>query len=368
MTRRKIYFYDKKQNKLYATPEFNGDKEEFVEFRKHEDSCDKNFNEILQEFKGVKTLEEFNKATDKAQSYYHSFLGNNNLPIEEKEDIEYKDEIYMINTEGEVYLYNPKELSRKYILDICDKGDFIYRDIKMKVTKEYIDTIDENLYTLVIYPIKNVARQNECNLGKFEREELNINFDYEFKVGINNYIDKMERIQKNSLLKPIKLELIASPHSNYNIAFKNEKDTIYVLDTMNDGFWLRELDNRSLEPICNLEVPIEINNKQLFPKYESHRDDLIFDLEYLDIAALEMAAKFNDYITIQEDILDICSKNKNLNEIYEDIYNEENINKYFFKKYENDEYINELKEKYSTFLNNNENALNIQIEDEEEEM
>ena len=46
MTRRRVYFYDQNQNKLYSTPEFNGDKEEFAKFRKAEDSCDKNFNEI----------------------------------------------------------------------------------------------------------------------------------------------------------------------------------------------------------------------------------------------------------------------------------------------------------------------------------
>ena len=30
MTRRKVYFYDNKTKKLYSTPEFNGDKNEFA--------------------------------------------------------------------------------------------------------------------------------------------------------------------------------------------------------------------------------------------------------------------------------------------------------------------------------------------------
>ena len=106
MTRRRIYFYDHEQNKLYSTPEFNGDKEEFVKFRKAEDSCDKNFNEILQEFEGVKTLKEFEMASNKSQSYYHSFLGDTILPIEEKENVEYNDEIYMVNKDGKIYLYS----------------------------------------------------------------------------------------------------------------------------------------------------------------------------------------------------------------------------------------------------------------------
>lgn len=368
MTRRRVYFYDQKQNKLYSTPEFNGDKEEFVEFRKAEDSCDKNFNEILREFEGVKTFEEFKKASNKAQSYYHSFLGDTVLPIEEKENIEYNDEIYMIDKEGKTYLYNPRELTRKYLLDICDRGDFIYRDIKMKVTKNYLNTIKGNLYTLIIYPIKNVARQNECNLGKFEKDEFNVNFDYEFKEGINKYIDKMEMIKQNSLSTPIKLELVVSPNSNYNIAFRSEKNIIYVLDAMRDGFELIKLNKKSLEPEYDLKTPVEINGKQLFPKYERWRDTMIFDLEDLDINGLEMATRINDYMTIREDIFDKGSQNKNLKEIYEDIYNEENINKYFFERYKDDEYINELKEKYYYFLDENQNDLHIQNEDEEEEM
>ena len=125
MTRRRIYFYDHEQNKLYSTPEFNGDKEEFVKFRKAEDSCDKNFNEILQEFEGVKTLKEFEMASNKSQSYYHSFLGDTILPIEEKENVEYNDEIYMVNKDGKIYLYNPEELNREYLINVANKGEFI---------------------------------------------------------------------------------------------------------------------------------------------------------------------------------------------------------------------------------------------------
>ena len=36
MTRRKIYFFDKENKKLYCTPEFNGDKSEFAFLEKEE--------------------------------------------------------------------------------------------------------------------------------------------------------------------------------------------------------------------------------------------------------------------------------------------------------------------------------------------
>lgn len=136
MTRRKVYYFDTKTKKLYSTPEFNGDKSEFNLFSKRGDSCDKDFNEILKEFENIKTLEEFKSASDKAQSYYHSgFVGTEVLPIEEVSEITYNDEIYMLDGNGNPYLYNPSELTRKYVLDICDRGKFICKDLTMNVTK-----------------------------------------------------------------------------------------------------------------------------------------------------------------------------------------------------------------------------------------
>jgi len=107
MTRRKVYFFDDKSNKLYSTPEFNGDKYEFDYFRKKGDYCDKNFDEIIKEFNGVKSLEDFKKASDKVQSYYHSRIVEQViLPIEEVKKITYNDEIYMIDKNGNINLYN----------------------------------------------------------------------------------------------------------------------------------------------------------------------------------------------------------------------------------------------------------------------
>jgi hypothetical protein len=82
MTRRKVLFRDVKEGVCWVTPEFNGDKTELRDI-KSKDSCDKDWLEIYEEFRNVKTLEEFEKANAKAQTFYHSFLmGAANQPIE----------------------------------------------------------------------------------------------------------------------------------------------------------------------------------------------------------------------------------------------------------------------------------------------
>jgi hypothetical protein len=81
MTRRRVFFKDKETGKLYVTPEFNGDKKEFS--ADSLDSCAKNWSEIIDLFYDVNTLEEFKEASKKAQASYHSFLGDEVLPIEE---------------------------------------------------------------------------------------------------------------------------------------------------------------------------------------------------------------------------------------------------------------------------------------------
>lgn len=97
MTRRYVVFIDE-NGSCYITTEFNGDQEEFLKYRSM-DSCDKNWNEILSEFDNVKTIDEFKKANEVAQSYYHSFLGKQEpLPIEKVKfvgDVQ-NDEVYII--------------------------------------------------------------------------------------------------------------------------------------------------------------------------------------------------------------------------------------------------------------------------------
>lgn len=57
--------------------------------------------------------------------------------------------------------------------------------------------------------------------------------------------------------------------------------------------------------------------------------------------------------------------NKNLNYIYENIYNKDKINEFFFEKYKDMEYIQDLQNKYYSFLNNKEEIENIESEEEE---
>jgi hypothetical protein len=80
MTRRYIVFYDEESGYYYSTPEFNGDKSETEAFGS-QDSCDKDWPDIVLDFKGVKSLNEFKAASERAQGYYHSFLGDYTFPV-----------------------------------------------------------------------------------------------------------------------------------------------------------------------------------------------------------------------------------------------------------------------------------------------
>ena len=67
-------------------------------------------------------------------------------------------------------------------------------------------------------------------------------------------------------------------------------------------------------------------------------------------------------MTVKEDVLYSETINKNLNDIYADIYNRESIEEYFFRKYENENDIQELKNEYFKLLNNT-IGLNIELEE-----
>lgn len=85
MTRRIVAFTDPKTGKTYKTPEFNGDKTEYETLMggKSADGCTADWDEIFKVFDGVTTLAQFKAASKRAQGYYHSFLGDEVLPIEE---------------------------------------------------------------------------------------------------------------------------------------------------------------------------------------------------------------------------------------------------------------------------------------------
>ena len=83
MTRRIVVYTDPVTLMTYRTPEFNGDKEEFLRYSKRLDICDENWDVIFKEFENLSGLEDFKKANERAQGHYHSFLGDVTLPVEE---------------------------------------------------------------------------------------------------------------------------------------------------------------------------------------------------------------------------------------------------------------------------------------------
>lgn len=366
MTRRTIYFYDKVNSNLYVTPEFNGDKEEFIKFSKRGDSCDKNWNEILEKFKGVKTLEEFKRASAQAQRYYHSCLGDEILPIKIANEITQSDEVYMINSEGELYLYNPKELDRNYIMNIAGKGKFEYKNLTMKIDKEYSKLSECNIYTLEIDAIENISTIKRLHLGATEDTEVTANLEDFLESNINSYIKLVEAMKNNLKKEPLRLELITSPNNNFTVGFQSEKGNKYALSPRKDCFELIKIDMPSREPDYNLNSPIHILGKNLYPIFDCWFNEPIYDLSQIDIEALEMAEKISSCMTIRESIFDAKARDIKLNEIYENIYNKEKIESSFFEKYQDDEYIQELRERYYDFLENKEVINEIPIEESEE--
>lgn len=96
MTRRRIVFIDKETNTIYITNEFNGDKEDFRNFRAG-DTCNMCWQDILDTyFSDIKTLEDFKIANEKAQKEYISNITGKStiLPIEIVENINYYKGIY----------------------------------------------------------------------------------------------------------------------------------------------------------------------------------------------------------------------------------------------------------------------------------
>jgi hypothetical protein len=102
MTRRRIAFIDPQTQQIYCTPEFNGDKSEFEKIESS-DRCDKDWPDIFNLFRQVKTLDEFITANKNAQSFYHSFLDNAYpKPVETVQEVSFlnsikADEIIRLN-------------------------------------------------------------------------------------------------------------------------------------------------------------------------------------------------------------------------------------------------------------------------------
>lgn len=79
MTRRIFIYVDYETRKLYVSPEFNGDKEEYAQRGGALDTCDLTAEELIEIFK-VKTLPDFQNAAAEAQRRYHSFLHEPDCP------------------------------------------------------------------------------------------------------------------------------------------------------------------------------------------------------------------------------------------------------------------------------------------------
>lgn len=369
MTRRKVYYFDTQTKKLYSTPEFNGDKSEFNLFSKRGDSCDKDFNEILKEFENIKNLEEFKNASNKAQRYYHSrFVGTETIPIEEVSKITYNDEIYMLDINGNPYLYNPSELSREYVLDMCDRGEFVCKNLTMSVTKYKHSKNEYDVYMLNIDPIENVYSGLELCLGDFSNDEKNKYWGYEFNKNLDLIIEKLEKCKKNLKKEPLKVELVDLFNDEYKYCFKDEKGNVYGLSNGGDCIFLTTLDKkRNVENrLYDFIESILWDKADIYAIYLSSHDEIGYEKKYFDIPRIEMAYKLNSYMTVKEDVLYSETINKNLNDIYADIYNRESIEEYFFRKYENENDIQELKNEYFKLLNNT-IGLNIELEEREEE-
>ena len=353
MTRRKVYFYDNKTKKLYSTPEFNGDKNEFAFFSKRGDSCDKNFDEILKEFNGVKTLKEFENASNNAQNYYHSgFVKNSFLPIEEVKEITYNDEIYVVDSEGNPYLYNPQEIKRDYILNICDRGNFKYKDFTMNVTKVQYPEKNYSTYIFKIEPIENVYSGMVLYLGDFANDEKNKYWGYEFNKNFEIIINKIETCKERLKKEPIKVELVELFSKEYKYCFKDENGRLYGLTNGGDCIFLTTLDNKGN---CegnydDFKNPILWEDKNIYSIFLQSHNDIGYEMKHFDIPRIAMAYKLNSYMTQKEDILYADTINKNLNDIYANIYNIQSIEENFFQKYKTERDIKELKDEYYKLL------------------
>ena len=167
MTRRRIVFADK-DGKQYITPEFNGDKTEFSEFQGiGGDGCDADWEQILAEFNGAETLEDFKAAAKKAQSHYHSSFSNRPQPVSELADIEtyncrliflscgYAFELSLYNSESDRHCYGRKAFPSLnaevdypgWINEICRKNhisDGIELSVFIQKTDKNGDYIDSN--------------------------------------------------------------------------------------------------------------------------------------------------------------------------------------------------------------------------------
>ena len=180
MTRRRYIFHNKEDGRLYISPEFNGDAEEFVMFKARMDTCDITWTEIEELLKKVSNLEEFKKANEEIQTKYHSFLEAKIPKQIEKVKIignfeEYKDyykqldqllfignnHLYAVDADGTYEEDVTKSIHKDNQIDLLElvmnldnvgiKVDKVKRNILMNPESVYIEIIFSNIKLLRIH-------------------------------------------------------------------------------------------------------------------------------------------------------------------------------------------------------------------------
>lgn len=100
MTRRQVLFHSAQDGRYYMSDEYNGDKVE-LELVGSADSCDKTWDEMMEDVRASKGLWGYMQLLHKLDGYYHSCLPKA-LPgvllrsVMTLEEVECKDETYLI--------------------------------------------------------------------------------------------------------------------------------------------------------------------------------------------------------------------------------------------------------------------------------
>lgn len=111
MTRRQVVFLSEKTKRYYVSDVYNGDKNEFEckarVFGNSGDSCDKNWGEMMDDVKAVRSLWDFMKLLHVLDGYYHSIVpkavpGVSLRSVGGLDELDLVDETYLIKEDGTV--------------------------------------------------------------------------------------------------------------------------------------------------------------------------------------------------------------------------------------------------------------------------
>jgi len=251
---------------------------------------------------------------------------------------------------------------------MCNIGKFIYKDFTMSITKTKHSEKNYDVYILNIDPIENIYSGLELYLGDFANDEKNKYWGYEFNKNINATIKKLVECKENLNKEPTKMELVDLFSEEYKYCFKDENGKLYGISNGGDCIFLTTIDNKGNKEgrLYDFKAPIRWEDKTIYSIFLESHNDIGYETKHFDFPRINMAYKLNLYMTKKEDILYNDTINKNLNDIYVDIYTPKSIEENFFKKYETEPDIKELRNEYYKLLNDT-IGINIEMEEEEEE-